>query len=62
MLKLATVAGALLIGAIVTTALAVKEPAAHRPAVVQQGLVDPTAMTLAARTRDLPVIAVDKAH
>ena len=60
MFKLATIAGIVLAGAIVTTALAVRTPQVARPPSAPQGLIDPTAMTLQAR--DLPVLEVDTAH
>ena len=62
MFKLITIAGAVLIGAIVSTALAFRAPETARPISAPQGLIDPTAITLAGKTHELPVIAVDKAH
>jgi hypothetical protein len=62
MFKLAAIAAVVLIGAIVSTALAFRAPETARPALAPQGLIDPTAMTLTAQTRDLPLIEVDKAH
>jgi hypothetical protein len=62
MFKLVAIAGTVLIGAIVSTALAFRAPEMARPASATQGLIDPTAMTLAGKTQDLPVLEVDKAH
>lgn len=62
MFKLATIAGIGLFGAIVTTALAVRAPMSMHEAARPHGLIDPTAMTLSAKTHDLPLIEVDKAH
>ena len=62
MFKLVAIVGAVLIGAIVSTALAFRAPETARPASAPHGLIDPTAMTLAGKTHELPVIAVDTAH
>ena len=59
MLKIILLAGAVALGAIVSTALAISTSGKTHPAAAPRGSIDPTAMTLQAR--NLPTLEVDKA-
>ena len=59
MLKIILLAGAVTVGAIVSTALAINSPGAPLPPAAPRAAIDPTALTLQAR--NLPLIEVDRA-